>query len=83
MSSTSEYEAIVYYKIGISGSTREAVSSFVIKVTEDTTIGELNEILVDKLNRAAIEVGSEFTENLHEHLFNEMTRDDDQDQAEQ
>ncbi len=79
--SSPEYDAIIYYKIGIVGSDKDSVSSFVIKVNENTTIGQFNEELVEKLQKASIEVGAEFSDNLLQYLFEEMNKDNDEDQA--
>ena len=79
---TSEYEAIVYYKIGISGSAREAVSSFVIKINDGTTVSQLEDELSDKLTKAGLEVSAEFVPNLLHHFYDAMDEDHDKDQAE-
>ncbi len=81
---TSEYEAIVYFKVGISGSAREAVSSFVIKVTDDTKMSDLEDDLSNKLSKAGLEVSAEFVPNLLHHLYDVMdeTETHDKDQAE-
>lgn len=82
-SSPTEYEAVVYFKIGMTGSAKDAVSSFVVKVTDETTISQFQEDLVNKLSKASLEVSAEFSEHLLQHIFDEMTRNNDEDQAEQ
>lgn len=79
---TSEYEAIVYYKIGISGSSREAVSSFVVKITDGTTVGELEDELSDRLTKAGLEASAEFVPNLLHHFYDVMNEDHDEDHTE-
>lgn len=77
-----EYEAIVYYKIGISGSAREAVSSFVVKISDGTTMSELEDDLSDKLTKAGLEVSAEFVPNLLNHFYEVMNEDHDEDHTE-
>jgi len=85
MSSSAEpktFEIVVFYKIGILGDSEDAVSSFAFEVSESTKLGELEDMISDKLTMAAMQVSSEFSQNLLDHLHQLMTRDNDEDQTE-
>ena len=81
-SDASSYEIVVYYRIGILGDSKEAVSSFTFSVSDDTTLGELEDGISDELTIANLQVAGEFSQNLLDHIQRLMTEDHDEDQTE-
>lgn len=79
----SEFEAIVYFRVGVSETADESVSSFVLKITDKTSVSDLETDLSVKLSRAALDVGTEFIPNLLKHFYNAMDEENnDKKQAE-